>query len=377
MRLLHSLLLSTLVWGCTPSPVEEAGGSGAVRVGQVLGGGHEDEGFDRAEVIREFVFPDDHGAHPSFKTEWWYLTANLRGENEEEFGVQFTLFRHALSRLPQGKSAWQSGQIYMAHIALTDVNGKRHWHDQRLSRGHPESAGVEIAPKFRAFLENWELSGEVADPVSLNLTANSARGFRMQLRLRQTQPILLQGDQGLSAKGAGQASYYYSFPSMAVTGEVGMDEQVYTVQGKAWLDREWSTSVLNDAQSGWDWFALHFDDGAEATLFNLRRHDCSLDPYNQALHLDANGARTDYEAEEFSLRPLRFWMDEDGTSWPVSWNLRLANASYELKALVDDQVMDTGIRYWEGAVGVFKDSVRIGSGYMELTGYEGDAVCEG
>ena len=154
-----------------------------------------------------------------------------------------------------------------------------------------------------------------------------------------------------------------------------MDNRISRVTGKAWLDREWSTSVLNDAQQGWDWFSLHFDDDSEVTLFNLRRIDCSQDRFNQALRLSADGERRDYDAQEFTIRPLEFWVDSIGTSWPVRWSLEFPDEAFELKALVNDQIMDTGIRYWEGAIGVYQDSKRLGSGYMELTGYEGEPQC--
>lgn len=359
---------------CADEVVEESSLSGAVRVGQVLGGGDNDAHFSRARAVREFDFPADHGAHSSFKTEWWYLTANLADEEGHEFGVQFTLFRHALSPAQTGLSRWQTGQVYMAHVAVTDVDSRLHLHDQRLSRGHAGLAGVEIDPSFRAYLEDWTLAGQVADRMALTLNVKS-RDFEVDLDLEQTQDFLFQGDRGLSAKGPGQASYYYSIPSMRSSGKVIVDGQVNHVRGKAWLDREWSTSVLNEAQVGWDWFALHFDDGAEATLFNLRREDCSRDPFNQALRLDPDNRRTDYGAQAFSIRPISFWKDGSGTDWPVTWTLEFPEDSFELRALVQDQVMDTGIRYWEGAVGIYREGERVGSGYMELTGYEGDAKC--
>ena len=363
------------VAACAPEDSDFANSAGAVRVGQVLSSSENDAEFDRAEVVRDFVFPDDHGAHPTYKTEWWYLTANLESADGREFGVQYTLFRHALSPRPTGASNWQSGQVYMAHIAITDVEANVHLHDQRLGRGHPDIAGVVLDPNFKAYLEDWVLSGEVDGLVQLSLDATSGVGFGLNLELTQAQPFLYQGDRGLSAKGPGQASYYYSMPSMSVSGEVVIDNRVVSVNGKAWLDREWSTSVLNEAQHGWDWFALHFYDDSETTLFNLRRKDCAPDPYNQALRLRPAGERRDYESQDFALTPIKFWEDSSGTSWPVTWLLEFPGEELELKALVDNQVMDTGIRYWEGAIGVYRASERVGSGYMELTGYEGEPQC--
>lgn len=379
------VVCAVLLGACEPTrDGEEAGNPVQVdlRVGQVLGG-DGGENFAKADRVRQFIFPRDHGPHTDFRSEWWYVTANLMSASGEEFGMQFTLFRQALTPHSEGASRWRSGQIYMAHAALTDVSNAVHRHDQRLSRAHPEVAGVEVESRFRGFLEDWVLQGSVEDNVHLSLDVSSARDFGLQLEMQQTQPFLYQGDRGLSAKGPDQASYYYSLPDMAVTGQVTSGDTTHEVTGKAWLDREWSTSVLAEGVVGWDWFALHFDDGGEITLFQLRREDCRMDPYNQATRLSPDQVRKNYSAAEFELVPTRFWRDSNDTSWPVAWRLKMGDQTRErelqhelqIEALLDDQLMETGIRYWEGAVAVNLDGRRVGRGYMELTGYEGEATC--
>jgi predicted secreted hydrolase len=388
MRLLvRSFLIgSLLLFGCAPGPETTKRVTGVTRVGDVLGDVDADgDGFARAEAVREFEFPRDHGPHLAYKSEWWYLTATMQNGLGQEFGMQFTLFRRGLSPRPMGESAWQSGQIYMAHVAVTDVSQQLHLHDQRLARGHPDSSGVELEPRYRVFLEDWSLSGflggagggDVREKVELNLDVKSAAGFNLELQLTQSQAILLQGDMGLSAKGPNQASYYYSLPQMTVRGNVVVNNNRHTVTGKAWLDREWSTSVLGSDLVGWDWFAIHFDSNAELTLFQLRRKDCQPDSFDRALSLDASGTRLDYTASELSLEPVQFWRDDTGTDWPIAWQVDLGGERYHIAALVPDQLMETGIRYWEGIVAVSQAGRRIGTGYMEMTGYEGVKLCEG
>ncbi len=362
----------TMLTGCTESQ-EVLGLTPATRVGNVLGEGQL-EGYARAEKVRRFQFPTDHGPHPSYRSEWWYVTATLRNASGEEFGVQFTQFRQALKPSSAHVSGWRSGQVYMAHLALADIDRRQHRHATRLSRAHPQAAGVELKPIYRVYIEDWSLAGSVDEQVQLTLDAGGA-DFALQLSLSQTQSIVLQGNQGLSAKGPEQASYYYSIPSLAVSGTITLAGTEHIVSGKAWLDREWSTSVLRSELDGWDWFALHLDNGDEAMLFQLRRDDCARSAYDQAMYLNRAEVRQDFTATDFSLTPTRFWQDDQAAGWPVAWTLDLSGRHLEVRALLDDQLMDVGLKYWEGMIGVWEAGQRIGSGYMELTGYDGADAC--
>jgi predicted secreted hydrolase len=188
-------------------------------------------------------------------------------------------------------------------------------------------------------------------------------------------PVVLQGNRGLSAKGPGQASYYYTLPRLAVSGEVRSEGLTVPVSGSAWLDREWSTSVLSDDQQGWDWFALQFDSGEELMVFQLRRESGLRDPYDQGLWVAADGTSRQLRTQDFQLEPRRYWQDADGTAWPVAWQLHVMGPEGPrqlwVEAAVDDQRMETLLIYWEGLVRVFDETgARIGTGYMELTGHE-------
>jgi predicted secreted hydrolase len=330
-------------------------------------------GFARAEAPRRFQFPEDHGPHPRYRSEWWYLTASLESESGEAFGVQFTLFRQALRPAPVFASPWDASQIFLAHLAVTDVSGGEHLEAERLARAHPRLAGVEVAP-FRAHLDGWSLaaSGPALDNLILD---GSTEAFGVRLRLDPVKPVVLQGDDGLSPKGPGQASYYYSIPRLAVAGEVWVGERRRSVRGSAWLDREWSTSVLSEQQTGWDWFALQLDSGADLMMFQLRNASGLRDPYDQGIWVGADGSPHPLRVPDFRLEPLRHWQDPDGVRWPVAWQASVLTPQgperLEIRAVLDDQRMDTLIRYWEGMVRVFDDDGRrIGTGYMELTGYD-------
>lgn len=348
-----------------------------IRVADVLGDDGE-SGFAKAETVREFVFPEDHGAHPEYRSEWWYITATLRvPETREEFGVQFTLFRQALTPTPRGSSAWQSGQAYMAHLAVTDVEGGNHEADARINRGHPNIAGVQVAP-FKAYIDDWELAEVQSMPWTLALKATTDTGVAVALTMAVSRGPYFQGDQGLSAKGPGQASYYYSIPRMETEGTLTIDGKVASVEGFSWFDREWSTSVLGSHLTGWDWFAFNFDDGRNAMMFNLRRKDGERDPYDHGLLVSASGAATQLATSQYKITPRRYWEDERGVSWPVAWDLVLDNPEgsehYRVDAMVDDQKVSLGVDYWEGIVRLTDTTgSEVGRGYMELTGY-GDSL---
>ena len=359
------------------------------RLTDALGAGAA--GFQVAERIVPLTFPADHGAHPNFRTEWWYLTAALAASTGEEYGAQFTLFRQGLAP-GDGAGGWRATQIYMGHLALTDVAQKRHLEAERLARGHKRLAGVQAAP-FALWIDGWRLASTSAAFYPLRLDARD-REFGFDLTLASGSTPVPQGDGGLSAKGPNNASHYYSMPRIAIAGEVFQGTRAVPVTGLGWLDREWSSGVLSAEHIGWNWFALQLDDGLDLMVFTLRRHDGATDPYNQGLMIDADGRRA-LRAQDFALTALKWWRDAAGVRWPVRWRLtfaaplayrpRAATAaggetplapskrvqSLTIEAAIDDQVMDTLVRYWEGLVRVRgRDGGNLGRGYMELTGYE-------
>lgn len=343
-----------------------------LRLGSVLGES-SDDGFLRADTPRRFEFPRDHGAHPEYRSEWWYLTASLHSAAGERFGVQFTLFRQGLRSRPRTSSPWDASQIYLGHLAITDVAAGKHLHGERLSRAHPRLAGV-VAEPFHAWLDGWNLQACGPDLRGLALQGATA-DFSVSLQFEPVKPIVLQGDAGLSAKGPGQASYYYTVPRLRGSGALVIGDRRIEVSGSAWLDREWSTSLLSEGQVGWDWFGLQLDSGAELMAFQLRRQDGVRDPYDQGAWVGRDGDSTQLRTQDFTLRPLRWWRDSAGVRWPVAWEISVMTPQgprvLRVEAAVDDQLMDTLFTYWEGLVTVYDEAgASTGTGYMELTGYE-------
>lgn len=326
------------------------------------------EGFAQADGPHPFQFPADHAAHPAYRSEWWYLTYALKDAAGAEFGVQFTLFRRALFAGGDGADPWRNGQAYLAHFAVTDVQAARHREAERLARGHPALAGVrQEGRQVVAWLEDWRLLMASDGPWTLNASAD---GMAAALAMRQSKPAVLQGEAGLSAKGPGQASYYYSVPRLQTTGRVQIDGRRHEVSGLGWLDREWSTSALSPGQIGWAWFALMLNNGADLMAFQLRRQDGARDPYDQGAWIDPNGNKRTLTPADFRLTPTHHWRDDQGTQWPTIWRLDLGEQHFTITASLSDQRMDTLFTYWEGLVKVMDAAGQdVGRGYMELTGY--------
>jgi len=366
--LLTGLLLTALIAACDNRTTEDS-----MAVGDALGG-IAATGFTRADSPRRFVFPDDHAAHPDFRNEWWYLTGNLEAANGDRFGYQLTLFRIALAPgTPESESAWATHQVWMGHVAVTDITNADHRHAERYARGAVGLAGQSMQP-FRVWLEDWQIRGDAdgSFPWTIDVDAGN---FALQLSVDPIREAILQGDKGLSQKGAapGNASYYYSITRLATRGEVRIDDDTRAVSGMSWLDREWSTSALGDEQAGWDWFSLQLDSGEDLMVYRLRKNDGSKDEHSAGAWVDAQGVSETLQANDFSLREERFWTSDSGRRYPVAWTLDTNGRSPTLRieALLDDQEMSTSIRYWEGAVRIEAAATgqHLGRGYLEMTGY--------
>ena len=327
--------------------------------------------FAQADKPTAFVFPREHQHHPDFRSEWWYLTMTLSTEDGREFGAQFTVFSQALQPVNPGEvrsSDWTLDQVYLGHLAITDVVAGKHEHEERLSRQHPNLAGVQplVDGGARVYLEGWQLK----------LQANGgqllAQGsdLSLDLSLQATREPVLQGEQGWSRKSESQGSYYYSWPRLQVVGDIRVGGESFPVRGLGWFDHEWSTSVLSAEQVGWDWFALALDDGRDLMVFRLRRHDGRRDPHDHGMLVAADGTKKVLGAGDFELQPERTWTDPTGVAWPLGWKLTVGSEVFLIETPVDDQRMQTLIPYWEGLVHVTSVAQhRLGRGYMELTGY--------
>ena len=358
-----------------------------LRVGQVLGAQSSNSAkttaeFDKADKVRPFNFPADHGPHRSFASEWWYLTLVMETKQGGELGLQFTLFRQALepqknplvAKLPQ--RPWQSQQLYLAHLSLSHVDTQQHVQLQRLHREHAHNATVTVEGGVNLRIEDWQLTQRSQTQWQLN--AGQVGDFTVSLDLDLPSHKILQGNQGLSAKGPDSASYYYSIPGIAVSGVVEQGDSEYRVTGQGWFDREWSTSVLGDHLTGWDWFAFHLDNGCYFMMFQLRRHDQQRDEYDYGV-ADCPGGTVRKQVflgpKDFELKPTNWWRDKRQQEWPVQWQLELSDPlllGYQqmlIRAPFNAQLNEADIIYWEGVVDILGDNRRLGRGYMELTGY--------
>jgi len=365
------LILSTLL-ACHDRPTQPAA---SLSVAEALRG-TDDTGYAKALEPRTFQFPQDHGPHPEFRTEWWYYTGNLESREGRRFGFQLTFFRSALAppapEEPARTSAWATRQVYLSHFTVTDVDGKRFRSFERWGRGALGLAGAEGDP-FRVWVGDWSATAKNgALPVHLHAAQGTPEVTALDLVLQQGKPPILQGDQGLSRKSTepGNASYYYSLPRMPASGTIRLGGESFTVTGDAWMDREWSTSSLGKDQIGWDWFALQLSDRREIMLYQLRKTDGSADPSSSGTVVGPTGELRRLSRDDFSLTVLDRWQSpRSGAAYPARWRLRIPaeGLDLEITPLLADQELDVSFRYWEGAVAVSGNAQ--GRGYVEMTGY--------
>jgi predicted secreted hydrolase len=279
-------------------------------------GGEDPAGFARAQIPRDFRFPDDHGPHPGFRHEWWYVTGNLRTPGGRRFGYQLTFFRFALSPAPTDReSRWAANQAYMAHFAVTDAEGSRFRHFERTGRGALGLAGATARP-FRVWLDDWSAEGGKASTLPIRLRAREGK-VSVDLLLNTARPIVLQGDRGLSRKGA----------------NVQVEDETFSVEGNSWLDREWGTSSLERGQAGWDWFALQLSDGRDLMFYRLRREDGETDPFSAGTLVLPDGSSQPLSSGDVRIEVLDSWRSpESGARYPARW--RLLVPSEELRPVL-------------------------------------------
>ena len=344
----------------------------------------DEEAVRRGRVLR---FPRDHGAHLGAAIEWWYLTGALAPEGGGTHGFQITFFRSRTGLAEGLDSRFAARHLLFAHAALTDLGGKRHLHAQRVARwsGDPGSALAHASTQDTELrIGDWSLQRQDAAQRSRYHTRfGSARtaagsGFELQLQLDVTQPPLLQGDAGFSRKGPeeAQASHYVTEPQLALQGTLRRDGQALAVRGRAWLDHEWSDTLMHPEAVGWDWIGMNLDDGSALTAFRLRRADGSA-LWAGGSFRTADGRLQVFEADAVRFDPGRLWLSPaSGARYPLQWAVHTPAGRFEVQALLDAQELDsrgsTGTVYWEG-LSELRDAhgQRIGSGYLEMTGYAG------
>jgi predicted secreted hydrolase len=321
--------------------------------------GSDAQGFATPHPNPVFNFPADHGAHPDYRIEWWYLTANLNGSDGTSYGLQWTLFRTALA--PGEAEGWQSPQVWFAHAAVTTP--EQHFTTERFARGGIGQAGVQADP-FQAWIDEWTLEGANFDNMTLTATGPD---FAYDMSLLAKGSLILHGDKGYSVKSAqGQASYYYSQPFYKIEGTLTLPSGDIYVTGDAWLDREWSSQPLSETQSGWDWFSLSFADGTKLMGFQLRQTDGST--YSSSTWIDKDGTTTPYGDKAFAAEPLATSVVA-ARELPTQWRVTLADRALDVtvRAANPDAWMGLSIPYWEGPVTV--SGSHEGEGYLEMTGY--------
>ncbi len=327
--------------------------------------------FNKVEPGYTLIFPNDYGAHPNFRLEWWYITGWLNTPDNKLLGFQVTFFRTATGKQTNNPSQFAPKQLIIAHVALSDPKIGKLMHDQKSAR---EGFGLAYAKQgdTDVKLDNWQLVREIDG--QYQVTMKTAE-FGLVLSFTPTQPTLLQGKNGFSKKGPHplQASYYYSEPHLHTAGTVFYQNRTIAVTGKAWLDHEWSSEYLDPNANGWDWVGANLKDGSALMAFQIRHKDGSK-LWAYAIRRDANGQIQQFKPEQVEFTPIRTWRSpHTEATYPVAMRIRTGDTTWQLTPLFDDQELDsrqsTGSVYWEGAVTLTQDGEQMGKGYLELTGY--------
>jgi predicted secreted hydrolase len=341
-------LLVLLLLGCEPAPKTPTTPALHTVSGQAV------------DKDRGVVFPQDHGPHPEQGIEWWYVTANLTADTGETFGAQWTLFR---TQVPfPFESAWWDNQLYFAHFALQ--HQQSHVAFERFARAG--QASIAASP-FIARLDDWSLKSSQHEFLPLKLQAQQ-HDYAIDLTMSNS-PITLHGDNGYSQKTeSGHASYYFSYPFLEANGVVTFQGKPYKVSGNAWYDREWSASLLDKSQFGWDWFSVVSDEnGQQGLMLFCIRDDQNHYDYCSGSRVAANGQATKIDRQDISLKVLEH-ITLDDKKYPSKWQITLANsAPILLETITKDSRNQLTIQYWEGRIRAYGGFN--GLGYAELTGY--------
>ena len=325
----------------------------------------------------KYEFPRDHFNHPDFQTEWWYYTGNVQATDGHRFGFELTFFRQALDRAQAGASLWDIRDLYIAHFALSDLDGGRFYHAERINRPGPGIAGVSQSDG-RIWNGNWQV--RLSDDEQLDAIDER---FSLHFHLHPSKPSVVNGENGVSQKadGAGRASHYISLTRLIASGQIELGLSKFEVSGLAWMDHEFFTAQLSSDQIGWDWVSIQLNDDTELMLFRLRRRDRSLDPHSSGTFVDASGQSSRLSQSEFQLEPA----EETWTSslthgvYPVHWRLTIpkfkARLDISTPLPAQEVVGENHLlpAYWEGAMRISgkKETTPVaGVGYLEMTGYD-------
>jgi predicted secreted hydrolase len=333
--------------------------------------------------IKTLSFPRDHGAHPEFRTEWWYLTgyADIGTPHQPHLlGFQITFFRSRIDSAQTLNSRFAAKQLLFAHAAITDINAQKHLHDQRIAR-----AGFGVAQASNETtdvkLRDWTLKRDAQGGYTSRIRA---KDFQFDLQFKPTQPLLLQGKLGLSRKGPDvkQASYYYSQPQLKCAGSVTYAGSTKPIEnGIAWLDHEWSEEILHPEAVGWDWIGMNLLDGSSLTAFQLRRADGSAlwagGSFRDASTTSTTTTTTIFEPTDVQFKGSQIWESPSSRGrYAMQWQVTTSRGTFTVRSLMNAQELDskssTGTVYWEGLADLFDANNKLaGRGYLEMTGYAG------
>lgn len=332
----------------------------------------------------ELKFPEDHASHQGYRTEWWYYTGNLQSAAGNRYGFQLTFFRRQIVPLesekkwPAPASAWRTSQIYLAHAALSDLDGKRHFYAQDTGRGVLGIAGeFRNNGVVRIFLKKWSTQ---IGPKAHHLKVISDP-FSFDLDLTPVKPLVFHGKEGYSRKGSTpeRASCYYSLTRLETKGQVTLAGKTFDVNGLSWMDHEFSTAPLEPGLVGWDWFSLQLSDNTEIMIYLLRQKDGKLNPASSGTYIRSNGKTRHLPGHDIEVTVTDTWNSTNSRAvYPARWQLRIPLLFLDLNIapnLADQEMRtseSTGVTYWEGSVSIrgSKGERQInGQGYVELTGY--------
>ena len=323
-----------------------------------------------------YEFPRDNFDHPDYQTEWWYYTGNVHSADGHRFGFELTFFRQGIDR-SSTNSVWDAHDLYVAHLALSDLDGGRFYHSERTNRAGPGIAGISAAGG-RIWNGNWRIDWRGGYQ---QLQAIDER-FTLNFSMRSAKPPVIHGENGVSqkAEGAGRASHYISLTRLITSGQIALGAPTFDVTGLAWMDHEFFTSQLSPDQVGWDWLSIQLDDNTELMLFHLRRRDGSIDSHSAGTFVDSDGRATHLLRDDFTLEPAgETWASPaSGAAYPVRWKISVPALNVALEATTPLRSQElTGVNnliptYWEGAIrlsGRKGEAPIAGVGYLEMTGY--------
>ena len=321
-----------------------------------------------------YEFPRDHFSHPEYATEWWYYTGNLRAKDGHRFGFELTFFRQGVSRTPS-PSPWYVHDLYMAHLALSDVSGGRYYATERLNRAGPGIAGIDAASGV-VWNGNWQTN--ISKDV--HILRGTGENFSFQLSVAPQKQPVIHGTDGVSqkAEGAGHASHYISFTRMKSAGTIELNGTQYEVDGDTWMDHEFFSDSMNGNEVGWDWLSVQLDDNTELMLYRLRHRDGSVDPYSSGTYVDSQGKTLHLALHDFNMTQAgaTYKSQRTGAMYPIAWSVKIPGLKLQIEISTplknQEFVSRFGPSYWEGAIDVtgrHQDKAVHGEGYLEMTGY--------